>query len=170
MQFDRKNYENCSIIHNISKIMTTVSSKTKSASTFSSAQVCLQTGINYDTLKYYCQIGLIPNMSKKTNGRMTFSASDISWIKTLLILRECEMPIEQIREYFQLCQNGNQTINQRLKLLDKRASFLRRKRKEIENCLDILRIKQNQYRTALSNPQTQADQIDGNLRQPSWRI
>ena len=148
--------------------MTMTSSKTKSVSAYSSAQVCLQTGMSYDTLKYYCQIGLIPQMRKKSNGRMLFSSSDLKWIKTLLILRECEMPIEQIREYFQLCQSGNQTIDQRLKLLDKRASFLRHKRREIENCLDILRIKQNQYRTAL-NQTGSTELIDGNLRQPSWK-
>lgn len=39
-------------------------------------QVCKETGLTYQTLKYYCNEGLIPNVKRDKNNRRVFDERD----------------------------------------------------------------------------------------------
>ena len=50
-------------------------------------QVCRKLDMTYQTLKYYCNEGLVPNVKRNKNNRRIFDEHDVNWIKDLSCLR-----------------------------------------------------------------------------------
>lgn len=82
-------------------------------------EACEQTGLAYETLKFYCNIGLVPGVKRDARNRRVFNDKDISWIKSLTCLKNCEMSIEEMKEYLALCLKGQSTIPERKEMLMK---------------------------------------------------
>lgn len=55
---------------------------------YSMKQVCEETNMTYQTLKYYCNEGLIPNVKRDGNNRRVFDERDVKWIKDLVCLKK----------------------------------------------------------------------------------
>ena len=49
-------------------------------------QACKQTNMTYQTLKFYCNEGLVPNVKRDKNNRRVFDERDIAWIISLKVL------------------------------------------------------------------------------------
>ena len=107
--------------------------------------VCKMTNLTYDTLKYYCNIGLIPNVKRDKNNYRIFTTENIKWIETLNCLKKCNMNIVEIKEYIDLCLEGNKTINQRKDILKNKQIELNNKIIEIQKSIDFINWKQNYY-------------------------
>ena len=78
---------------------------------FTMKQACEQTQLPYETLKFYCNQGLVPNVKRDKNNRRIFDERDISWIKSLNCLKNCGMSISEMKEYINLCLAGKSTIH-----------------------------------------------------------
>ncbi|WP_330654523.1 MerR family transcriptional regulator [Blautia sp. MSJ-19] len=50
---------------------------------FTMKQTCEQTQLSYETLKFYCNQGLVPNVKRDKNNRRIFDEKDIAWINSL---------------------------------------------------------------------------------------
>ena len=50
---------------------------------------CKKTGLSYETLKFYCNQGLVPNVKRDDHNRRIFDERDIDWIKSLNCLKKC---------------------------------------------------------------------------------
>ena len=50
-------------------------------------QACEKTGLSYETLKFYCNQGLIPNVKRDKQNRRIFDDRDIAWINSLNCLK-----------------------------------------------------------------------------------
>lgn len=107
--------------------------------------VCKMTNLTYDTLKYYCNIGLIPNVKRDKNNYRIFTTENIKWIETLNCLKKCNMNIVEIKEYIDLCLQGNKTINKRKEILNNKQIELNNKIIEIQKSIDFIKWKQNYY-------------------------
>ena len=46
-------------------------------------QVCKEADMTYQTLKFYCNEGLVPNVKRDRNNRRVFDDHDVAWIKSL---------------------------------------------------------------------------------------
>ena len=66
---------------------------------YSMKEACSKVKMSYQTLKYYCNQGLIPNVKRDKNNYRIFDDNDIEWIKSLLCLKKCGMTIQEIKEY-----------------------------------------------------------------------
>ena len=60
-------------------------------------QVCKETDMTYQTLKYYCNEGLIPNVKRDKNNRRIFDQHEVNWIKDLVCLKKCDMSIQEMK-------------------------------------------------------------------------
>ena len=87
-------------------------------------QVCRELDMTYQTLKYYCNEGLIPNVKRDGNNRRVFDDKDVKWIKDLTCLKKCGMSILEMKEYLELCLQGESSIMQRKELLSKKRNAL----------------------------------------------
>lgn len=113
-------------------------------------QVCRELDMTYQTLKYYCNEGLIPNVKRDSNNRRIFDEKDVKWIKDLTCLKKCGLSILEMREYLELCLQGESTIMQRKEMLAKKREALLVSIKELEDSVDYIDWKQNFYDEVLS--------------------
>lgn len=113
-------------------------------------QVCREVGMTYQTLKFYCNEGLIPNVKRDKNNRRIFDEKDIKWINDLTCLKRCGMSIQEMKEYLDLCLQGASTIPLRKELLAKKQEALRLSIKELEDSVAYIDWKQNFYDEVLS--------------------
>lgn len=80
-------------------------------------QAYKETGMTYQSLKFYCNEGLIPNVKRDSINRRIFDDRDIAWIKSLTCLKNCGLSIQEMKEYTKLCLEGESTIPQRKAML-----------------------------------------------------
>lgn len=113
-------------------------------------QVCRELDMTYQTLKYYCNEGLVPNVKRDGNNRRVFDEKDMKWIKDLTCLKKCGMSILEMKEYLDLCLQGETTIMQRKEMLTKKRESLLVSIKELEDSVDYIDWKQNFYNEVLS--------------------
>lgn len=113
-------------------------------------QACEKTGLTYDTLKFYCNEGLVPNVKRDKNNYRIFSDKDIEWINSLSCLKSCGMSITEMKEYLDLCLKGEETIPERQNILDIKLIELKNKINEIQDSINYIHWKQNFYNEVLS--------------------
>ncbi|BDZ78757.1 putative HTH-type transcriptional regulator [Claveliimonas bilis] len=113
-------------------------------------QVCRETDMTYQTLKYYCNEGLVPNVKRDGNNRRVFDERDVKWIKDLVCLKKCGMSIQEMKEYLDLCLQGASTIPLRKEMLTKKQNALRASIKELEESMAYIDWKQGFYDEVLS--------------------
>lgn len=113
-------------------------------------QVCKEMNMTYQTLKFYCNKGLIPNVKRDNNNRRIFDERDVKWIKDLSCLKKCGMSIQEMKDYLELCLQGESTIPERKELLMKKQATLRDSIKELEDSVAYIDWKQNFYDEVLS--------------------
>lgn len=113
-------------------------------------QVCRETDMTYQALKYYCNEGLVPNVKRDANNRRVFDERDVKWIKDLVCLKKCGMSIQEMKEYLDLCLQGESTIPQRKEMLAKKQENLRSSIRELEDSVAYIDFKQNFYDDVLS--------------------
>ena len=112
-------------------------------------QTCEKTGLTYDTLKFYCNEGLIPNVKRDKNNYRVFNDKDIAWIKSLSCLKNCNMSIGEMKEYLELCLKGESTIPERQKILNNKLKELEEKMAKIQDSINYIHWKQNFYNDVL---------------------
>ena len=113
-------------------------------------QVCKETNMTYQALKFYCNEGLVPNVKRDKNNRRVFDERDVAWISSLICLKKCGMSIQEMKEYLALCLQGESTIPQRKLILAQKQEALRQQIKELEGSIAYIDWKQNFYDEILS--------------------
>ena len=113
-------------------------------------QACEKTGLPYETLKFYCNQGLVPNVKRDAQNRRVFDDRDISWINSLSCLKNCNMGIGEMKEYLALCLQGEGTIPERKVILEAKRKTLEEERKRIDEAIAYIDWKQGFYDDVLS--------------------
>ena len=112
---------------------------------YSMKQACKLTGLNYETLKYYCNEGLVPNVKRDARNYRVFDDHDIKWIESLTCLKNCGMTIQEMKEYLALCLQGKSTIVKRKGILNKKREMLLKSMEKLQNAVDYIDWKQSFY-------------------------
>lgn len=113
-------------------------------------QVCKETNLTYQALKFYCNEGLVPNVKRDKNNRRIFDERDVKWIKDLVCLKKCGMSIQEMKVYLDLCLEGESTIPQRKEMLDQKQKELNQQIAELKDCVAYIDWKQGFYDEVLS--------------------
>ena len=111
---------------------------------------CEKTGLSYETLKFYCNQGLVPNVKRDSQNRRVFGDRDIAWINSLNCLRNCNMSIAEMKGYLALCLQGEGTIPERKIILEAKQKTLLEEKKRIEEAIAYIDWKQGFYDDVLS--------------------
>lgn len=118
---------------------------------YSMKEVCKQVGMTYETLKFYCNEGLIPNVKRDKRNYRVFDDRDLAWINSLSCLKKCGMSIKEMKEYLNLCLIGESSIPERKDILEFKKKALLEKLQEIEESIDYIDTKQQFYDDVVSN-------------------
>lgn len=113
-------------------------------------QTCEQTGLSYETLKFYCNQGLVPNVKRDGNNHRVFDDKDIAWINSLNCLKNCGMSISEMQEYIRLCLLGESSIPERKIILDAKRKALQDQMKVLQKSIDYIDSKQKFYDDVLA--------------------
>ena len=112
---------------------------------YSMKEACEKTGLPYETLKFYCNQGLVPNVKRDGKNYRVFNDKDIAWINSLHCLRNCGMSIQEMKEYIDLCIEGESSIPKRKMILEEKRKSLEAEMQRIKDSLDYIDWKQNFY-------------------------
>ena len=113
-------------------------------------EVCDQVGISYETLRFYCNEGLVPNVKRDKNNYRDFDERNISWLKSLQCLKKCDMSNKDMKKYMSLCLGGASTIPERKRLLAIQKELLLSKINELYESIDFIDNKQKFYNGVLA--------------------
>ena len=77
-----------------------------------------------------------------------FKESDPSWLSIIQCLKKTGMPIREIRKFVDWCLQGDDTIAQRLALIDRQRESVLKQIAQLQNTLETLNYKHWYYETA----------------------
>lgn len=116
-------------------------------------QVCRELDMTYQTLKFYCNEGLVPNVKRDPNNRRIFDEQDVKWIRDLTCLKRCGMSIQEMKKYLALCLEGQSTILSRKEMLAQKQTTLLSEIEKLKASVAYIDWKQNFYDDVLSGKQ-----------------
>ena len=108
-------------------------------------QVCRELGMTYQTLKFYCNQGLVPYVKRDKNNRRVFDEHDAEWVRSLTCLKRCGMSIEEMRDYLELCLQGPASVPQRKEMFAEKRARLGEQMEQIQASMDYIDWKQGFY-------------------------
>ena len=108
-------------------------------------QACEVSGLSYETLKFYCNEGLVPNLKRDRLNRRVFDERSVGWIKSLQCLKGCGMGIREMRNYMVLCLEGKKSIPERLAMLQKKKADLKAQIQQVERSIEYIEEKEKFY-------------------------
>ncbi|RDU53297.1 MerR family transcriptional regulator [Helicobacter sp. MIT 00-7814] len=85
-----------------------------------------QTGIASRTLRFWASKGLFPALQKDSNNIRYFSKKDVEWACWINCFREMGMSIDELRQYIELAELGDETI------MERRDMIVRQKQNVLE--------------------------------------
>jgi len=100
------------------------------------------------TIRYYDSEGLLPNV-KRINGRRVFEDEDFKWLRVLNCMKKINMPIKKIKEYVELAQKGDSTLQERYDLILEQKKVVQNEIDKLNMCLDEFKFKEWYYKTAI---------------------
>lgn len=69
------------------------------------------------TIRFYAKRNIIPNITRDKNNNRLFDDESIAWFKSIKYLRETGMSLDNIDHYFQLCLEGDHTLEKRYQII-----------------------------------------------------
>lgn len=117
---------------------------------YSMKEACKLTDMTYETLKFYCNEGLVPNVKRDKRNYRIFDNHDIKWIQSLNCLKNCGMSIAEMKEYLALCLKGESSIPERKIILNHKKEALLQSINKLQQAVEYIDWKQNFYDEVLS--------------------
>lgn len=113
-------------------------------------QVCKKLGMTYETLRFYCDEGLVHNVKRDKNNYRSFDEKNLNWLESLQYLKRCGMSIKDMKKYMNLCLQGASSINERKAILNAQKEILLTRINEIQESISYIDGKQAYFDAILS--------------------
>lgn len=133
---------------------------------YSIGEVANATGIAISTLRYYDREGLFPNMERTNGGIRVFSDTEIETIKIIECLKTSGMPIKDIKQFLNWCQEGDASLQKRRDMFYERLEVVTKQMEELQKTMDTIKYKCWYYDTALTAGTEDAPK---NIKTNKWR-
>jgi DNA-binding transcriptional MerR regulator len=120
---------------------------TTTSSGVSVQEAAERTGLSAHTLRYYERAGLLLRVGRQGSGaHRRYSEDDLRFLAFLKRLRATGMPIREMRRYAALVRAGDATLEERRHMLEERRDETRRQLRELQQSLDAIEWKIENYR------------------------
>ncbi|HEV8192294.1 MAG TPA: MerR family transcriptional regulator [Ktedonobacterales bacterium] len=101
-------------------------------------QAAKLTGLTAHTLRYYERIALLTPIGRAPNGHRRYDHQDVERITFLNYLRLTGMPLEQMKAYTALLDQGDASIPRRVALLQSHRDKVARRVEELRQMLAVI--------------------------------
>jgi DNA-binding transcriptional MerR regulator len=112
-------------------------------SVYSIADIARETGLTYDTIRYYEKIGLVPAPDRTENGQRQYGKLDLERFLFIVRLRQTRMPIKSIERYMQLAMD--QEYESCYNVLLEHKQQIDQQLTEIQSTLEVMNFKLEHY-------------------------
>lgn len=113
---------------------------------YSVKEVADKTGLSEHTIRYYTNLGLIPNLSRNNNHYRMFDQEALDTLLAIKCLRGTGMSLKDIKRYMDLVQMGDSTVPIRYNIILKQKESVKNKLKEVNKQLDFVNYKLSLYK------------------------
>ena len=113
--------------------------------TLSIKDVAARFGISPHTIRYYDNMGLLPDITRDEHGARIFTQEQLEWLGIVLCMRSTGLSVSGIRHYMELVEKGDSTLQERYEIIMEQKRRAEAERAEIDKKLAILNRKQAAY-------------------------
>lgn len=117
---------------------------------YSIGEIATISNIAISTLRYYDKEGLFPTIARGNGGIRTFTETEIEIIKMIDCLKATGMSIKDIKQFFDWCQEGDSSLQNRLDMFQDRLAVVNKQMEELQKTKDTIQFKCWYYTTALA--------------------
>ena len=87
-------------------------------------QVTEKYNLSASTLRYYEKEGLLPKIKKNQSNKRIYDDNDLQWLDIIICMRKTGMTIAHIKDYIELCHEGDDTLKQRYEIFLKQKEII----------------------------------------------
>ncbi|RAS85712.1 MerR family transcriptional regulator [Priestia endophytica] len=98
------------------------------------------------TVRFYTNIGLVPNLQRDKNNKRIFNEESINWLRGAKKLKKCGMSVEDIKKYVDLSLEGHPTIEERYEMILKQKEVVLAQLEEMKLMAEYITNKEKHYR------------------------
>lgn len=100
-----------------------------------------KTNLSISTIRYYDKEGLLPFLERNPEGIRIFSDQDLDYLLFIKCLKATNMPIKDIKQFFDWFLEGDSTLEQRRELFYEGKQAVKSQIEELQNVLDTIEYK-----------------------------
>lgn len=100
------------------------------------------------TLRFYEKKGILPFIERSNGGIRMFTDKDLECLRIVECLKKSGMQLKEIESFIKMTMQGDETINDRLKLFENRKFEVEKQIDELQTTLQTLKYKCWYYSTA----------------------
>ncbi|MCW3096188.1 MAG: MerR family transcriptional regulator [Chthonomonadaceae bacterium] len=132
------------------------------SNTFTVQEAAVQTGLSEHTLRYYERVNLIPRVQRDNSSKhRRYTQQDLRGIEFLKRMRATGMPICEMQRYVRLYLQGEETLAERLAMLEAHQQRVQDQIAELQAHLAVIDFKIENYKHLETNRNwTGADCLD----------
>lgn len=117
---------------------------------YSIGEISRRTDIPISTLRYYDKEGLFPSMERSNGGIRVFSDTELEIIEIIECLKASGVPIKDIKQYLDWCQEGDASLQKRRDMFYERLQVVTKQMEELQKTMDTIKYKCWYYDVALA--------------------
>ena len=97
------------------------------------------------TVRYYTDMGLVPTLKRDKNGNRLFDENSKNWLIGIKNLRGSGMSIKAVKDYVDLCLQGESTLETRYEIIIEQKMQLEKQLKEMNERYNYITHKAKWY-------------------------
>ncbi|WP_017569732.1 MerR family transcriptional regulator [Nocardiopsis halotolerans] len=118
---------------------------------YTPGEVAERFDLTLDTLRYYEKAGLLRRVDRSPSGHRRYRSDDVELLDMIRCLRDTDMPIARLREFAELVRGGDNTVPDRLDLLQNHQERLNERMAEMRKCQTVIQHKIDYYLGVLAD-------------------
>lgn len=121
---------------------------------YSIGDISKMLNISISTLRYYDKNGLLPLVNRSSGNIRVFDDTDVECLKMIECLKNTGMPLKDIKQFFEWCEEGDSTIDHRYELFMHQKEKTENQISLLQNALKRINYKCEFYRISKENGST----------------
>lgn len=102
------------------------------------SEVSNLTGFSIDTLRYYEKIGIIRDVKRSSSGKREYDQQNINHLTFVCCMKKAGCSLDVIKQYMSLYDQGQETVDKRVTLLESQKQLLIEAIQELEASIEYL--------------------------------
>lgn len=131
---------------------------------YSVKQISKKLNLSEHTIRYYTDLGLVPSLIRDKNGHRLFDEQSVNWLIGIKNLRGSGMSIQAVKEYVDLCLQGEKTLEQRYRVILQQKNLIEKQMTEVQAQYQYMTNKVKWYEDIMNH------KIEDNSNPGNWNL